>query len=414
MANTLKFGNGQWATKVGSTLAYNDEGGNFKPLPFNFTRSTGATRVNKDGLIEVVTNNKPRIDFLNDSNGALLLEPTRSNSLPYSNDFNNAAWQKIGSSTITANTLISPDGTLNASTFKASSNSYGCILRQLYYGFNYVSPYASSFYVKKKNHRYIGLRLGNLIGPSDTYNFFDFDTETVNNTIAPSAPLSFTKLTNGWYKLSVVGTPISGEVVDLALTQSNGSTINPAGTEEVYVYGAQLEQGSYATSYIPTQGGAVTRNADVISKTGVSDLINGESGTLFLNSASLANDGTIKYFSINNGTTGYEIVFQYTSTSNTVGIRYINGGFAQCDDSVLITNALDFNKFAFTWQLNKFELWCNGIKVISDTSGSVTTGFNQIDFRRSNGTIPFFSKVKSVALYNTALTDQELINLTTI
>jgi hypothetical protein len=75
MANTLKFGNGQWATKVGSTLAYNDEGGNFKPLPFNFTRSTGGTRVNKDGLIEVVTNNKPRIDFLNDSNGALLLEP---------------------------------------------------------------------------------------------------------------------------------------------------------------------------------------------------------------------------------------------------------------------------------------------------------------------------------------------------
>jgi hypothetical protein len=52
MANTLKFGNGQWATKVGSTLAYNDEGGNFKPLPFNFTRSTSATRVNKDGLIE--------------------------------------------------------------------------------------------------------------------------------------------------------------------------------------------------------------------------------------------------------------------------------------------------------------------------------------------------------------------------
>jgi hypothetical protein len=81
MANTLKFGNGQWATKVGSTLAYNDEGGNFKPLPFNFTRSTSATRVNKDGLIEVVTNNKPRIDFLNDSNGALLLEPSRTNLL---------------------------------------------------------------------------------------------------------------------------------------------------------------------------------------------------------------------------------------------------------------------------------------------------------------------------------------------
>jgi hypothetical protein len=94
MANTLKFGNGQWATKVGSTLAFNDENGNFKPLPFNFTRSTSGTRVNKDGLIEVVTNNKPRIDFLNDSNGALLLEPQRMNLVQYSEDFSNAYWSK--------------------------------------------------------------------------------------------------------------------------------------------------------------------------------------------------------------------------------------------------------------------------------------------------------------------------------
>jgi len=72
MANTLKFGtDGNWATKQGSTLAYNDENGNFKPLPFNFERSTSATRVNKQGLIEVVSNNEPRIDFTNDSKGAL-------------------------------------------------------------------------------------------------------------------------------------------------------------------------------------------------------------------------------------------------------------------------------------------------------------------------------------------------------
>jgi hypothetical protein len=63
MAQTYKFGNGTWATKKGSTLAYNDENNNFKPLPFDFTRSTGATRVNKQGLIEVVSNNEPRIDL---------------------------------------------------------------------------------------------------------------------------------------------------------------------------------------------------------------------------------------------------------------------------------------------------------------------------------------------------------------
>jgi hypothetical protein len=119
MANTLKFGNGQWATKVGLTLAYNDENGNFKPLPFNFTRSTSATRVNKDGLIEVVTNNKPRIDFLNDSNGALLLEPSRTNLITYSEDFTDSSWI-FDDATLISNSVVSPDGTQNATKLTAT------------------------------------------------------------------------------------------------------------------------------------------------------------------------------------------------------------------------------------------------------------------------------------------------------
>ena len=79
MSNTLKFGNGQWATKEGSTLAYNDENNNFKPLPFNFERGSSATVVNKDGLIETVGSDMPRIDYKDDSEGALLLEPQRTN-----------------------------------------------------------------------------------------------------------------------------------------------------------------------------------------------------------------------------------------------------------------------------------------------------------------------------------------------
>ena len=89
MAQTLKFGNKTWATKVGSTLAYNDENGNYKPLPFAFTRSTSATRVNKEGLIEVVTNDRPRIDYTDTSDGVLLLEKAATNLLTYSEDFSN-------------------------------------------------------------------------------------------------------------------------------------------------------------------------------------------------------------------------------------------------------------------------------------------------------------------------------------
>ena len=85
--NTLKFGNGEWYGKKDTILAYNDENSNFKPLPFSFDRASSATRVNKDGLIETVGSGEPRIDYKDDSKGALKLEPSRSNLVTYSNLF---------------------------------------------------------------------------------------------------------------------------------------------------------------------------------------------------------------------------------------------------------------------------------------------------------------------------------------
>ena len=79
MANTFKFGNGEWAVGKETALAYNDENSNFKPLPFTFDRASTATVVNKQGLIETVGIDEPRIDFLNNTKGHLLLEPERRN-----------------------------------------------------------------------------------------------------------------------------------------------------------------------------------------------------------------------------------------------------------------------------------------------------------------------------------------------
>ena len=59
MANTLNVGNGDWATKENSLLAYNSENGNYKPLPFDFTRASNGTFVNKSGLIETAANGVP-------------------------------------------------------------------------------------------------------------------------------------------------------------------------------------------------------------------------------------------------------------------------------------------------------------------------------------------------------------------
>ena len=69
--------------KKDTILAYNDETSNYKPLPFNFSRDSSATVVNKDGLIETVGSGEPRIDYKDDSKGALLLEPSRTNLFTY-------------------------------------------------------------------------------------------------------------------------------------------------------------------------------------------------------------------------------------------------------------------------------------------------------------------------------------------
>jgi hypothetical protein len=113
MANPkLKLGNDIWATKQKSLLAYNDEGGNYKSIPFQVDRISGGTYVGRNGLIQSAASNEPRIDFTSNTKGALLLEPQRTNYALNSNDA--SQWGNVGGSqsiTKTQNYSTAPDGT---------------------------------------------------------------------------------------------------------------------------------------------------------------------------------------------------------------------------------------------------------------------------------------------------------------
>jgi len=98
MAATLNLGNGDWGTKENSLLGYNSENDNFKPLPFDVTRATSSSRVNKLGLIENVTNNIAAIDYQGNINGALLTQPQSTNLITYPVSFGNSYWTKSGAS----------------------------------------------------------------------------------------------------------------------------------------------------------------------------------------------------------------------------------------------------------------------------------------------------------------------------
>ena len=412
MANTLKFGNGQWATKVGSTLAYNDEGGNFKPLPFDFTRASSATRVNKDGLIEVVTNNKPRIDFLNDSNGALLLEPTRSNIVPYSEDFNNAAWNKI-SATITHNDAISPDGTQNSDLFVPNSSG-----GQLFDGLGSKSAsaisYTTSLYVKPKGLNSLRIYLHGTSNANRGDATFNLSNQTVsfsNEGAFTNTSASILSVGNGWYRCILVTTSDTSTSLQLVI-RYDGSTDNVSGLN---LWGCQTEQGSYATSYIPTQGGVGTRVAETCNGAGNDQVINSTEGVLYYEGSALADDLTNRAISLSDGTANNGIQIFYYNVSNRMRCRVYSGGVLQNTITIYGYTITDTHKIALKWESGFMSVFIDG--VINGTALAITStpvGLDRLNLDLGQGSSDFFGNVKDVRVYNTALTDAELIALTTI
>ena len=144
---------GNWAIKENNLLAYKKDGTRFFNKEFDFTRATSATRVNRQGLIETVATDKPRIDFLNNTKGHLLLEPSRTNKMPTSEDFNSADFYR-SDLTITSDDAISPYGTSTADKIAFTGN--GSLRTEN--TFTFTDAYTYSIFVKKGNSRYVTLR----------------------------------------------------------------------------------------------------------------------------------------------------------------------------------------------------------------------------------------------------------------
>ncbi len=424
MANTLNLGNGNWATKEDSLLAYNSENGNFKPLPFDFTRLSKATVVNKAGLIETVGSGEPRIDFSNDAKGALKLEPERTNLLPYSEDFSQSAWTK-SNSTITSNSVISPDGTLNASTLTDNTANGIHRLRDSV-SFSASTDYSLSVFAKKGTLSNIQLALIGTSTSSTSSRVFDLENGVLGESLT-NQTLSNSKITdygNGWFKCEITAqfasTPNTYQITLAPQSSGNSTTANQVtydgdGNGNVYLWGAQLEQASYATSYIPTQGSAVTRSADACNNGGNEQVINSTEGVLYAQISALSNSGnTYRLIGLNNGS---------GTNTNRIFIGYTNNNsiYAAINDTTIAftTSSFDvknFNKVAVVYNGSIAKLFINGSEVGSGITNAPTlSGLSRVDFSGSStGANEFKGNTKDVRVYNTALTDTELQALTRI
>ena len=387
MAQTYKFGNGTWATKKGSTLAYSDTNNAFKPLPFSFERNSIATRVNKEGLIEVVGNDIPRIDYTDSTEGALLLEPSRTNLITYSEDF--TQWETLTDGTgvtpvITTNNSISPDGTQNAdkivfSRTSAGSSDYTLIKKD--YGGSDINGIASIYLKSDANV--------NIEITSDDINY---KTITV---------------TTDWKRFEV--SDATSDRLTFGLRGSEPSTLDAT----IYAWGAMLEANSVASSYIPTNGSTIQRAAETCNGSGNSEVFNDSQGVLFADIAALANDGTKRRITINNGSSSKFIQLEYRPTTDTIQVGVYNGASqGYFTESI---NAKLYNKIAYLYEDSNFKLYVSGFQLGSTiTSGTTFSDgtLQNLSFDNGASSDSFKGKTKEIAYYDTALTDEELEYMT--
>ena len=409
MAQTLKFGNGTWATKKGSTLAYNDEDGNFKPLPFTYTGAGKGTRVNKEGLIEVVENDRPRIDYTDSEDGVFLLEKAATNLITYSEDFSNSYWQKVRT-TVSSNQSISPDGTLNADKLIENNSFDTHLMWSQNISISVGDVITWSVFAKKGERNFIFLR-DTSAGSFTSW----FDLE--NGIVGTKSGVLENKIEdygNGWYRCSITytsTTTVARGRIYTAIADFQ-EPYQGDGVSGVYIYGAMLEQNSVASSYIPTQGNPQTRVQETASGSGNSEVFNDSQGVLFANIAANDNDSSERFLSLSNGSSTNRISLWYYSATNGLAVAIYSSNVTQFFTTTVLPKDTLYSKISVKYKQNDFSLWVNGFEIATDTSGNTPIGLSELSFDRGDGALDFYGKTKEISYYDEILTDTELEYMT--
>ena len=373
---------------------------------------TTATRVNKDGLIESVAADVPRLDYPL-TNGVvgdcphLLLEPSRANLAEYSESFNN--WGN-GSSYITANQAISPDGNLTADQLSKTA-----AFQQVSESATTVSgsTYSFSIFVKENTLDRITLRIAG--GSNDVRKCLDLSDLSISDAGGNQTGFVETKVErypNEWYKYTLTAT------VDSTSTALNiyAGKANVTESGNIYIWGSQFELGDYSTSYIPNLStGSTTRSADACNGSGTSAEFNDSEGVLFVEFQGLTSTNADNgYVSISDGTATNSVLI---NTRTGGSLRLYNGGIGSTN--LIYIETVDYSntlKIALQYgtTTGSYKVYINGIsKTISGTfSATDISGLNELKFQYAAGGANFYSKIKQVIYFNEALTDSELETLT--
>ena len=304
----------------------------------------------------------------------ILVEPSATNLVPYSEDFSNSDWDNNGS--ILQNEAISPDGTQNADLFYSTSTANGrraLEIKTIASG----QYYTASVFAKAKNKDFIYFTdIDNQVNSV----WFDIKSGTFSTPVEGEALIE--DYGNGWFRCSLTtqSSGVNGHCY-IGVSDSSGSTLfTTNGTDGVYIWGAQVEAGSVATSYIPTSGGnaaARTRAADdlVISGSDFSDFYNQSEGTMYVESTPFQETGYI--WSINDGSYSNRIYSMFDSSVRTR--HYVRVGGTFYFENIASPSALgEISRNAFSFKTNNAISSVDGTSSPPDSSVTLPSGLNRL------------------------------------
>ena len=389
-----------------------------------FTRSSSATFVGSDGLIQTATTNEARFDHdpLTGESLGLLMEEARTNLI---NSNFTTSLSTGGASLSEVTSITNPDGTTGTVKVTALANDSRHEVQKTSSAPS--ANHAHSVFVKKGNHRYVGLTQGG--ASNNIHVIFDFDTKAITDSGSTGSgtfvSAGFEEYANGWFRLNVVGLTTGNNLrAFMAEDDQQDGLVNwtATGNEFFYVWGAQKEAGTFPTSFISSSSTA-TRAVDIAEITGsnFSGFYNSTEGTIY---------SEVAFAGIT--TSGFPRVYQFGDESadnsyhrliidNAVAPFRLNartrisgvGTRASFNSGTVTIGQLA--KTAYAYKADNFEVdYSIGSSGAStDTSGAVPTGIDELLIgNRPDGNSPLTGHIKRLAFFSTRLASETLQSLT--
>jgi hypothetical protein len=360
--------------------------------------------------------NLPRLDYLGTSCPQLLMEPTRTNLATYSQMFDNSTWSKDTSS-VSGNVVVSPDGYNNADVLieDTASGKHG-----LSKSTSWVSgtTYTISTFIKQGsgNRRFVYLLQSSVFGSSLIINYNIQSGVITTNSSSITGKIE--NYGNGWYRCTATATATATAAASYYIYLRNSDTANTSnytgdGTSSLYLWGAQVEAGAYATSYIPTTAATVTRNNDNMEKTSISSLIGQTEGTLFIHFKYNANADS--FINIGDGTTANRIRIGSQVSTNTGRLLIVNSSISETD-IITSNNALvsgNYYKMAVAYKNNDVAFYLNGNLIGTDNTATIPS-CPSLYYGASATATKFVEPLVQTLIFKTRLSNDELATLTTL